>query len=288
MIPLQCPGLCLCYVILSKLLNVAKHQLHQKQSTDWKHHLLFLSVLSCQSINEVCFWENSNSVFFFFFFPWGTLHSRSWLCCQWLCIIWFPWLESPLWRLGRLGFQGWIVVGLSILGGCCSLCDPTMFLECLLPYAGALSLSHTEPWIQETDFSALPPIFFLIDLSVKLFSQKPITILASLTDFILWLVLPECRGVLYYQHYMSMYLLAQVCTLRIGEGDDRGWDGWMASWTRWTWVWVNSRSWWWTERPGVLWFMESQRVGHSWVTELSWTEGYSHFIKKKRNWMWVK
>ena len=39
-----------------------------------------------------------------------------------------------------------------------------------------------------------------------------------------------------------------------GEGDDRGWDGWMASLTRWTWVWVNSRSWWWTGRPGMLWF----------------------------------
>ena len=57
-----------------------------------------------------------------------------------------------------------------------------------------------------------------------------------------------------------------------GEGDNRGWDGWMASLTRWTWVWVNSRSWWWTGRPGVLRFMGSQRVGHDWVTELNWTE----------------
>ena len=54
-----------------------------------------------------------------------------------------------------------------------------------------------------------------------------------------------------------------------GEGDDRGWDGWMASPTRWTWVWVNSRSWWWTGRPGMLWFMGSQRVGHDWATELT-------------------
>ena len=58
-----------------------------------------------------------------------------------------------------------------------------------------------------------------------------------------------------------------------GEGDDRGWDGWMESLTRWMWVWVNSRSWWWTVRPGVLRFMGSQRVGHGWVTELNWTEG---------------
>ena len=57
-----------------------------------------------------------------------------------------------------------------------------------------------------------------------------------------------------------------------GEGDDRGWDGWMASPTRCTWVWVNSGSWWWTGRPGVLRFMGLQRVGHDWVTELNWTE----------------
>ena len=54
-----------------------------------------------------------------------------------------------------------------------------------------------------------------------------------------------------------------------GEGDDRGWDGCMASLTQWTWVWVNSRSWWWTGRPGMLQSMGSQRVGHEWVTELN-------------------
>ena len=57
-----------------------------------------------------------------------------------------------------------------------------------------------------------------------------------------------------------------------GEGDDRGWDGWMASLTQCTWVWVDSGSWWWTGRPGVLQFMGLQRVGHDWVTELNWTE----------------
>ena len=55
-----------------------------------------------------------------------------------------------------------------------------------------------------------------------------------------------------------------------GEWDDRGWDGWMASLTRWTWVWVNSRIWWWTGMPGVLPFMGSQRVRHYWATELNW------------------
>ena len=49
-------------------------------------------------------------------------------------------------------------------------------------------------------------------------------------------------------------------------------DGWMASLTWWTWVWVNSGRWWWTGRPGVLRFMGSQRVRHDWVTELNWNE----------------
>ena len=53
--------------------------------------------------------------------------------------------------------------------------------------------------------------------------------------------------------------------------EGRGWDGWMASPTQCTWVWVNSGSWWWTGRPGVLRFMGSQRVRHDWVTELNWT-----------------
>ena len=54
-----------------------------------------------------------------------------------------------------------------------------------------------------------------------------------------------------------------------GEGDDRGWEGWMASLTWWTWVWVNSGSWWWTGRAGVRRLMGSQRVGHDWETELT-------------------
>ena len=57
-----------------------------------------------------------------------------------------------------------------------------------------------------------------------------------------------------------------------GEGDDRGWDGWMASLTRWTWVWMNSGSWCWTGRPGVLRFTGSQRVGHEWATDLIWSD----------------
>jgi len=65
-----------------------------------------------------------------------------------------------------------------------------------------------------------------------------------------------------------------------GEGDDRGWDGWMASLSQWTWVWVDSRSWWWTGRPGVLWFMGLQ--SWTWLsdwTELDWMTYYEQFFK---------
>ena len=54
-----------------------------------------------------------------------------------------------------------------------------------------------------------------------------------------------------------------------GKGDDRGWDSWMASPTRWTWVWVSPGSWWWTGKPSMLQSMGSQRVRHNWVTELT-------------------
>ena len=66
------------------------------------------------------------------------------------------------------------------------------------------------------------------------------------------------------------------------KGDDRGWDGWMASPTQWTWVWVDSGSWWWTGRPGVLQFMGSQRAGHDWVTELNLTEGLHLQCRRRR------
>ena len=69
-----------------------------------------------------------------------------------------------------------------------------------------------------------------------------------------------------------------------GEGDDRRWDCWMASPTRWTWVWVRSGRWWWTGRPGVLWFMGSQRVGHDWAAELNWTDHEFLIAKFRFNW----
>ena len=57
-----------------------------------------------------------------------------------------------------------------------------------------------------------------------------------------------------------------------GEGDDRGRDGWMASPTQWTWVWVSSGRWWRTGKPGVLQSLGSQWVWHDWATELNWSE----------------
>ena len=76
-------------------------------------------------------------------------------------------------------------------------------------------------------------------------------------------------------------------TLMLGKieggrrGDDRGWVGWMASLTWWTWIWVSSRSWWWTGKPGVLQSLGSERVGHDWVSELNWT-GWACILPK--NW----
>ena len=78
----------------------------------------------------------------------------------------------------------------------------------------------------------------------------------------------------YFVHLMwRAHLKRSWCCERLkvgGEGDNRGWDGWMASLTQWAWVWVNSGSWWWTQRPGVLQSMGLQRDRHDWATELNW------------------
>ena len=73
--------------------------------------------------------------------------------------------------------------------------------------------------------------------------------------------------------YFSTHLKRPWCWERLragGEGDNRGWDGWVASPIQWTWVWVNSGSWWWTGRPGALQYVGSKRVGHNWATKLNW------------------
>ena len=78
----------------------------------------------------------------------------------------------------------------------------------------------------------------------------------------------------YFGHLMRRtHLKRSWCWERLrvgGEGDDRGWDGWMASPTQWTWVWVSSESWWWTGKPSALQSMGLQRTGHNWVTKLNW------------------
>ena len=80
----------------------------------------------------------------------------------------------------------------------------------------------------------------------------------------------------YFGHLMRRVDLLEKTLMLGGIGcrrrrANRGLDGRMATPTRWMWVWVNSGSLWWTGRPGMLRFMESQRVGHDWVTELNWT-----------------
>ena len=77
--------------------------------------------------------------------------------------------------------------------------------------------------------------------------------------------------VLWLPHVKSWLIGKDSCWEGLGaggEGDDRGWDGWIASLTRWMWVSVNSGSWWWAGRPGVLRFMGSQRVEHDWAADL--------------------
>ena len=103
------------------------------------------------------------------------------------------------------------------------------------------------------------------------------------TQSILKEISPDCSleglmlklKLLYFGHLMwrADSLEKTRCWKRLragGEGDNRGWDGWMPSPTQWTWVWMDSGCWWWTWKPGVVLFMGSQRVRHSWATELKW------------------
>jgi len=91
--------------------------------------------------------------------------------------------------------------------------------------------------------------------------------------FLLWRNVSLDLLPIYFLVGLFVVLILSYMSRRRG----RGRDGWMASPTWWTWVWVNSGSWWWTRRPGVLQFMGSQRVGHDWVTELNWTELFVYF-----------
>ena len=83
----------------------------------------------------------------------------------------------------------------------------------------------------------------------------------------------------YFSHLMRRADSLEKTLMLGGEGDYKGWDGWMASPTQWTWVWINSGSWWWTEKPGVLQSIGLQRAGHECVTELYWTDTILDFRK---------
>ena len=134
-------------------------------------------------------------------------------------------------------------------------------------------LKHKEGWVSKTW------CFWIVVLEKTL--ESPLGCREILMS-ILMEISPECslEGLMlklklqYFGHLMRRAdsfekTLILWKTEGRGEGDDRGWDGWMASLTQWTWVWVNSGSWWWTGRPGVLQSMGLQRVGHDWV---NWTD----------------
>ena len=82
-----------------------------------------------------------------------------------------------------------------------------------------------------------------------------------------------------HQMWRADSLKTPWCWERLkAEGDNRGRDGWTASLTQWTWVWASTGRWWRTRKPGALQSIGSQRVGHSWVTELNWTELSFHIF----------
>jgi len=107
------------------------------------------------------------------------------------------------------------------------------------------------------------------------------TVLGSMQGGMMW-TRPPFLGSLH--SYRAYHWKRPRCWERwkAGEVDDRGWDGWMALPTQWTWVWVNSGSWWWTGKPGVLHSMGSQRVGRDWATEL---KEINTWIRRKKWYM---
>ena len=144
-----------------------------------------------------------------------------------------------------------------------------------IPLVGIFSKGNpeTDSWVQIVHLGVDNRRLLRVPWTARRFNQsilKEISLGCSLEGLMLKLKLQ------YFGHLMwrvdSLEKTLMLGGLGAGgEGGDRGWDGWMASPTWCTWVWVNSRSWWWTGRPGVLWFMGSQRVRHNWVTELNWT-----------------
>ena len=163
------------------------------------------------------------------------------------------------------------------------------------PSSQSYGFSSSHVWMWELDYKegwVLKNWFFWTMVLKKTLERVPWTARRS-NQSILKEISPEysSEGLMlklklqYFDHLMWRTDSFEK-TLMLGkieggrEGDDRGWDGWMVSRTRWTWVWVSSGSWWWTWRPGVLQSMELKRVGQDWLTELNWrgTDNNNNYI----------
>ena len=132
-------------------------------------------------------------------------------------------------------------------------------------------------WVQNTYYSSFSLLIIFGPEEPKTWKSSKAkytreTSNSLISLYIIWLQHPNIKSKISISNSAKSWLIGKDSDAGRDWGQDRGWDGWMASLTRWTWVWVNSGSWWWTGRPGVLQFKGSRRVGHDWSTELNWTE----------------
>ena len=150
----------------------------------------------------------------------------------------------------------------SVSQSCLTLRDP---MNHSMP---GLTVHHHLPEFTQTHVHRVSHailILAFVNINIMLFDLQILNHSVSLEK------IPLDQGVLYF--FLIYGWKRLWCWKGLGagrEGDDRGWDGWMALLTWWMWVCVNSERWWWTGRPGVLRFMGSQRVGHDWATERNW------------------
>ena len=192
------------------------------------------------------------------------LKAREWVKCKFLKIImfllnpiYFPIPISCPWYHGSLLIYSFTSVSLNLYLWClhCNLCHIPIFLH-------------------------LPKQRFYWEESIVHFKSVSLEEVVLKGRMVLWLPCSLCHGDFFTLMFSYLFLALAECEKTLmpgmmnlgGEGDGRGWDGWMASPTQWTWVWVNSGSWWWTGKPGILQSMTLQRIGHDWATELNWTE----------------